>query len=42
MKILGFVGVLMLLHCVYSAIEFHKYSKDSIQAVHLPKDVGCI
>jgi hypothetical protein len=39
MKTLLVVGALLLLHCVYSTIEFHRFSKELVHPLPLPKDV---
>ena len=40
MKVLLFLGFLLLLHAVYSTIEFHKFNKDLTHPMPLPKDVS--
>jgi hypothetical protein len=39
MKVLLFLGFVLLFHAVYSMIEFHKFNKDLTHALSLPKDV---
>lgn len=39
MKISLVLGICLLLHTVYSTVEFHKFSKDSMHSISLPKDV---
>ena len=40
MKVLLVIGICLLLNSVYSTIEFHKFTKDSLHAIPLPKDVS--
>jgi len=39
MKAFLVIGLLLLLHTVYSTIEFHKFNKDLMHPIGLPKDV---